>query len=224
MDEYAAALDNPQARPAALRRLAQLASLRASRHGRWFDLALWDRVTGDRSPRVLIAAEGLDEARRSVEGVAEEFDLFSQPPSSLRLLVGEVAVWFITLAVIAFMLAAVDPLKATVIFGAAALIGGVYFCRRAAIRLIAIRSVIASPGRIEFGGLLGAVTFTIDDAMLFVVDCNQDAAGDRIIEIILQRQDNAMRRLRVTGAGDPRIAEAIARWVAGCPAPVTPSA
>lgn len=218
LDNYIARLGDPRSRSPALLRLAQLASLRASRHGGWFDVALWDRATADCCPRVIIAVPGIDLAR-PVEAVAEEFDLITEPRAPLRSLIGEAALWLILLALAAIMLerqGAADPLTGAIILGAAALIAAVHLCRRAAIRLIAIRSAVASPGRIEFGGLFGTATFTIDDAMVFVVDRNQDAAGnDADLEIIFHRTDHVSRRIRLTGPGDPRLAEALARWTVG---------
>lgn len=214
VDTYAAALDDPASRPQALYRLAQLCFLRASRRGAWFDVALWERATGDRCPRTVVTAEGIDLAQPA-DAVTEETDIDSEAGVSRGKLLRDSIVLLIAVAVGAgFLLSGEQEVAAAI--GAGSLIGLVQLSRRAGWRPIAIRSTVVSPRGIEMGGLAGSRAFALADSMLFLYDRYEDRdSRDLRLAILLLRRDGAQRTIPLTGRDDPRIPGIIARWTAG---------
>lgn len=223
LDELIDLLDGAS-RMFALERIAQLCALRASRRWRGprlFDLDLWERATGDRCPRAIIL-DPVPDPLREVEAVTEEIDLESEATVPRGRIVRQLALSapILVLAAILWTGAIIAGARFSglaTILTIGGLIAIYQAFRRAGWRAVAIRSAVASPGRIEFGGLTGARAFTLDDAILLLMerkDTDWFSSKPRLTMTLL-RTDGATRFLTLSGPRDPRIGEAISRWTAG---------
>lgn len=208
----------------ALERIARLCALRASRRWRGprlFDIDLWDRATADRCPRVILFRH-LSAAPAPIDSPHEEIDLESEGAVPRRKIARELIVCGFVLAVGAALwsstiLAGAGSHALGALLTIGALTAAYQTARSAGWRAVAIRSAIASPGRIEFGGLAGVRAFIIHDSVLLLLertDTNWLSSRRRLTLTVL-RTDGASRALYLSGPDDPRIGQAIGRWAAG---------